>query len=58
MEVAARDGDDPTDERRFEVRLRGNGRGTSQFIVPVGWGSVVLACQGSRDHVVAVALPP
>ena len=32
--------------------------GSELFIVPVGWGSVVLSSEGSRSHSIEVALPP
>ncbi len=56
--VVASDGDDPSATAEFGIHLRGNGRGRGQFIVPVGWGSVVLTAPGSRSRTIAVALPP
>jgi hypothetical protein len=58
IEVDATDRDDATESQRLEVTLRGNGKGSQLFIVPVGWGGVVLTSAGSRPHVVNVALPP
>jgi hypothetical protein len=56
--VIATDGDDSTETSTLEIKLRGNGRGSALFIVPAGWGSVVLTCEDSRPHSIAVALPP
>lgn len=58
ISAVASDGDDPTATVDFEIPLRGNGKGSALFIVPVGWGSVVLSAPGSRPRSVAVALPP
>ena len=56
--VLATDADDASESWHIEIRLRGNGKGTAQFIVPAGWGGVVLTADGSRPHTVPVALPP
>jgi len=56
--VTASDRDDATESRSVQVKLRGNGKGSQLFIVPVGWGGVVLASDGSQPHTIAVALPP
>jgi hypothetical protein len=58
VEVEAKDRDDATESRTLSVKLRGNGKGSQLFIVPVGWGGVVLSAPGSAPHTVAVALPP
>ena len=58
VEVDATDRDDATESRRVSIKLRGNGKGSQLFIVPVGWGGVVLTGDGSRPHTVDVALPP
>lgn len=58
IEVDATDSDDHTDSRRVEIKLRGNGKGSQLFIVPVGWSGVVLTSAGSQPHAVDVALPP
>ncbi len=58
VEVEATDRDDTTASQRVEIKLRGNGKGSQLFIVPVGWGGVVLTSSGSQPHAVDVALPP
>ena len=56
--VHAADAADPSDSRDLAIRLRGNGKGSTQWIVPTEWTAVVLRHETSRDHRVAIAPPP
>lgn len=58
VSVSAHDGGDPSDRRELRIRLRGNGKGSCEFVVPVGWTSVVLTSERSAPHEVPVARPP
>ena len=58
VQVVVADRDDASETAALEIPLRGNGKGSTLFIVPAGWGGVVLSNDKSRSHSVDVALPP
>lgn len=58
VEVVATNGGDATETHTLQLALRGNGKGSTQFIVPPGWDSVELSAEDSATHVIDVAVPP
>ena len=53
--VEARDGGDPSDRCELRIRLRGNGKGSTELVVPTGWTAVVLSSPNSAEHRIPVA---